>query len=73
MLSALLYATSPSTRRPTTLQTICPRLRSGSWMPSDLTEKARDIFQKNGMAFLLGWILGMGLGQSLWDSITGVL
>jgi len=40
---------------------------------SDLTEKARDIFQKNGMAFLLGWILGMGLGQSLWDSIGGVL
>jgi|TARA_R110000824_G_scaffold149902_1_gene320332 hypothetical protein len=40
---------------------------------SDLTEKARDIFQKNGMAFLLGWILGMGLGQSLWDSIVGVL
>jgi len=40
---------------------------------SDLTEKAREIFQKNGMAFLLGWILGMGLGQSLWDSIVGVL
>ena len=40
---------------------------------SDLTEKARDIFQKNGMAFLLSWILGIGLGQTLWDSIVGVL
>ena len=47
---------------------------TGRWcLMSDLTEKARDIFQKNGMAFLLGWILGMGLGQSLWDSIVGVL
>ena len=40
---------------------------------SDLSEKARDIFQKHGMAYLLGWILGMGLGQSLWDSIVGEL
>ena len=40
---------------------------------SDLSERTREIFQKNGMAFLLGWILGMGLGQSLWDSIVGVL
>jgi hypothetical protein len=31
---------------------------------SDLSEKARDIFQKNGWHFLLGWILGMGLGQT---------
>ena len=40
---------------------------------SDLSEQARDIFQKYGMAFLLGWILGMGLGQSPWDLIVGVL
>ena len=40
---------------------------------SELAVKARDIFQKNGMAFLLGWILGIGLGQTLWDSIVGVL
>ena len=40
---------------------------------SDLSEKAREILQKNGMAVLRGWILGMGLGQTLWDSIVGVL
>jgi len=40
---------------------------------SDLSEKAKDTVMENGMAFLLGWILGMGLGQSLWDSIVGVL
>jgi len=40
---------------------------------SDFSEKAREIFQKNGMAFLLGWLLGAGLGPALWDSIVGVL
>ena len=38
-----------------------------------LPEIARRMVSENGMSFLLGWILGMGLGQSLWDSIVGVL
>ena len=42
-------------------------------MMSELSEKAKELVMENGMAFLLGWILGMGLGQVLWDSITGVL
>jgi len=40
---------------------------------SELSDKAKEMVMENGMAFLLGWILGMGLGQQLWDSITGVL
>jgi len=40
---------------------------------SELSEKAKEMVMENGMAFLLGWILGAGLGQTLWDSITGVL
>jgi len=40
---------------------------------SELSEKAKEMVMENGMAFLLGWILGMGLGQQLWDSITWVL
>jgi len=40
---------------------------------SELSDKAKEMVMENGMAFLLGWILGMGLGQTLWDSITGVL
>ena len=38
-----------------------------------LGEIAKRMIMDNGMAFLLGWILGAGLGQTLWDSITGVL
>ena len=38
-----------------------------------LGEVAKRMVMDNGMAFLLGWILGAGLGQTLWDSITGVL
>lgn len=38
-----------------------------------LGEIAKRMVMDNGMAFLLGWILGAGLGQPLWDSITGVL
>ena len=40
---------------------------------SELSDKSKEMVMENGMAFLLGWILGMGLGQQLWDSITGVL
>ena len=42
-------------------------------MSQSLGEKAKEVFMENGMAFLLGWILGMGLGHTLWDSIVGVL
>ena len=42
-------------------------------MPSELTEKAKEAISNYGASFLLGWILGAGLGQTLWDSITGVL
>ena len=40
---------------------------------SELSDKAKDMLTDYGAAFLLGWILGAGLGQTLWDSITGVL
>ena len=40
---------------------------------SELSVKAKDMLTNYGASFLLGWILGAGLGQALWDSITGVL
>jgi len=41
---------------------------------SELSDKAKEMLTDYGAAFLLGWILGAaGLGQTLWDSITGVL
>ena len=46
-------------------------------MPEDIDETFPDQVKRlvldNIAAFLAGWILGMGLGQQLWDSITGVL
>ena len=38
-----------------------------------LPEIAKRMLTNYGASFLLGWILGAGLGQALWDSITGVL
>jgi hypothetical protein len=38
-----------------------------------ISEIGKRMLTDYGMAFLLGWILGAGLGQTLWDSITGVL
>ena len=38
-----------------------------------LGDIAKRMVMDNGRAFLLGWNLGAGLGQTLWDSITGVL
>jgi len=40
---------------------------------SELSDKAKEAISDYGAAFRLGWILGAGLGQTLWDSITGVL
>jgi len=48
---------------------------------SELSEKAKESFLDqmkrlvldNIAAFLAGWILGMGLGRQLWDSMTGVV
>jgi len=48
----------------------------GRWpQMSELTlgARAKDMITENGAAFLLGWLLGAGLGPALWDSITGVL
>ena len=43
-------------------------------MPAEtLGEKAKEMLMENGAAFFLGWILGAGLGPTLWESITGVL
>ena len=49
---------------------------TGRWpQMSELTlgDRAKDMITENGAAFLLGWLLGAGLGPALWDSITGVL
>ena len=48
----------------------------GRWpQMSELTlgARAKDMITENGAAFLLGWLLGAGLGPALWDSIVGVL
>ncbi len=42
-------------------------------MTQTLGEKAKEMLMENGAAFFLGWILGAGLGPTLWDSIVGVL
>jgi len=38
-----------------------------------IPQLARRMMTDYGFPFLLGWVLGMGLGQALWDSITGVI
>jgi len=38
-----------------------------------ISEIGKRMLTDYGASFLLGWILGAGLGQTLWDSITGVL
>ena len=51
-----------------------PRITSRRHHPmSELSDKAKEMLTDYGAAFLLGWILGGGMGQQLWDSITGVL
>ena len=69
--TARLYAISPKTTPPQTKLVI-----TGRWhQMSELTlgARAKDMITENGAAFLLGWLLGAGLGPALWDSITGVL
>jgi len=36
-------------------------------------EQMKRLVLDNIAAFLAGWILGMGLGRQLWDSMTGVM
>ncbi len=45
----------------------------GGGVRMTLGEKAKEMLMENGAAFFLGWILGAGLGPTLWESIVGVL
>jgi len=36
-------------------------------------EQMKRLVLDNIAAFLAGWILGAGLGRTLWDSVTGVV
>lgn len=45
----------------------------GIGMTQSLGEKAKEMLLENAAAFFLGWILGAGLGPTLWDSILGVM
>jgi len=38
-----------------------------------IPELAQRMMTDYGFPFLLGWLLGAGLGQQMWDSITGVI
>ena len=53
--------------------TIGHKCRSDTMPAETLGEKAKEMLMENGAAFFLGWILGAGLGPTLWESITGVL
>lgn len=45
----------------------------GVIMSKSLGEQAKKMLLDNAAAFFLGWILGAGLGPTLWNSILGVM